>query len=491
MMKDYAFASSINALVFAGLDGKINYVNDSSLKLWGYEDKNEVLGKPIEKFYQHNSSTQEVLKDNPGKGSWRGELTARKKDDSTFIAQVSVSEVKDYTGKAIGTMASIIDITEQKRLEKVQQAIYHISEAAVSVENLDKLYPRIHKIIKGLIPAKNFYIALYDEKKEVIHYPYFIDEEEKKPSSHKVGKGMTEYVLKTGIPILAPYKVVEGLNKQGKVDIVGPQCIDWLGVPLKTREKKVIGVLAVQTYEENLRYSYKDKEILTFVSKQVAMAIERKRAEEQLRISLSDKESLLKEIHHRVKNNLAIISELLDLQSGTIQAPQVTEFLNSTKNRVKTMALIHETLYKSEDIGKIDSKDYIDNLVNYLRLTYGNISQSIEVIVEADNVSMNIETAIPCGLIINELVTNAFRHAFRGKEEGKITIHFKHDGNESFTLIVEDNGSGLPTDIKISQTKSLGLQLVDILTRQLDGDLTIERSAGTRFIINFLEQKAK
>ena len=173
------------------------------------------------------------------------------------------------------------NITEHKQADKAQETLYKISEAVHSEKSLDSLYRMIHETISDLMPAKNFYIALHDREKKMLHFPYFVDEEEDNPGSEPLGKGLTEYVLRTGEPLLALPEVFNGLEKKGEVISVGPPSIDWLGVPLKTRER-TIGVMVVQTYTEGVRYTKEDKHILTFISEQVAMAIDRTRARERL-----------------------------------------------------------------------------------------------------------------------------------------------------------------------------------------------------------------
>jgi PAS domain S-box-containing protein/putative nucleotidyltransferase with HDIG domain len=177
------------------------------------------------------------------------------------------------------------EISDRKRAEKIQASLYRIAEATQSTENLEELYQIIHETITELMPAKNnFYIALFDPDSEMISFPYFIDEYEENPGPQRYGKGLTEYVFRTGKSLLASPEVFKELEKKGEIASVGPPSIDWLGVSLKTKNK-IIGVLTVQSYTEGVRYSEEDKNILTFISEQVAMAIERKQTDEALRES--------------------------------------------------------------------------------------------------------------------------------------------------------------------------------------------------------------
>lgn len=214
---------------------------------------------------------------------------------------------------------------------------------------------------------------------------------------------------------------------------------------------------------------------------------ERKRAEQQTKASLKEKEVLLKEIHHRVKNNLQVISSLLNLQRGSIKDPQTLEIFQESQNRVESMALIHEQLYRSKDLSRIDFADYIRNLVANLFCSYEVRANAITLKINVDNVLLDINAAIPCGLIINELIANSLKYAFPVGKEGEIWIEF-NSNNDKFTLIVADNGVGFPQDLDFQNTNSLGLQLVNALTEQLEGNIELDNSVGTKFIITFTQK---
>jgi PAS domain S-box-containing protein len=217
----------------------------------------------------------------------------------------------------------------------------------------------------------------------------------------------------------------------------------------------------------------------------------RRRAEEQIRISLQEKELLLKEVHHRVKNNLHIISNLLDLQSDQIQDAQLMEIFVDSQNRIQAMALIHEQLYQAKDFGRVEFGDYIHRLVNNLSFFYGDRVQSIHPVIEAEPIRINLETAISCGLLLNELVTNAFKHAFPDGRKGEVRIQL-YQAAEQLQLKVCDNGIGIPPDLDWRNAKSLGLKLVQILAKQLRASLTFEPPTaigGTCIQLSFTELK--
>ena len=212
---------------------------------------------------------------------------------------------------------------------------------------------------------------------------------------------------------------------------------------------------------------------------------ERKHAEEKIKASLMEKEVLLREIHHRVKNNLQIISSLLNLQSRHVEDEPALDMFRESRNRVRSMALVHEKLYRSEDLSKVDFCEYIRSLGRHLFMAYGMNSAAIDLDVDVRDVFLDINTSIPCGLIINELVSNSLKHAFRGGDRGKIRVVLQPENNDKFKMIVSDNGKGLPKGLDVSQTDSLGLQLVTMLVEQLQGTLNIDRNHGTSFEVVF------
>jgi PAS domain S-box-containing protein len=214
---------------------------------------------------------------------------------------------------------------------------------------------------------------------------------------------------------------------------------------------------------------------------------ERKKADRILEDSLREKETLIKEIHHRVKNNLQIISSLFDLQLDIKEDPRILNVFQESKDRIRSMALVHENLYEFGDLGRIDGIEYIHNLVTYFFNSYGDQADNITpaIHIEKSSLPLDMDTAIPFGLILTELVSNALKHAFPPGKEGEIHIVIFSHAPGMLTLEVRDNGVGLPEDIDFQETRSLGLQLVRLLTKQVHGTLEVKGKEGTTVIVTF------
>ncbi len=228
-------------------------------------------------------------------------------------------------------------------------------------------------------------------------------------------------------------------------------------------------------------FRLQDKDVVLSISRDITS---RKLAETRIISSLKEKEIMLKEIHHRVKNNMQVISSLLDLQANYVLDDQYRKLFIESQKRVFSMALVHEMLYQSENFSEIDFGKYIKDLTGELFNTYRRDKDRINISIEAENIFISIDNAIPCALIINELVSNSLKYAFSGKEHGSLKIKFVKESGD-FILTVVDNGIGLPEDFNIEESKSLGLHLVDALVTQLRASLDIKTRNGTEFVIKF------
>jgi len=283
-------------------------------------------------------------------------------------------------------------------------------------------------------------------------------------------------------------------------EIIHPEDRDWARQNL---ERHLAGQLAPARFDvrllrkdgttgwvEILAYpiSYQNKPALQIACLDIT---ERKLAAEALRASLQQKELLLREIHHRVKNNMQIISSLLNLQLRNIADERVVEMFKESQRRIRSMALVHEKLCQSQDLANINFPEYVQALLAHLFQSYQINSDHIQLKMDLEDISLNIHTAIPCGLILNELVSNSLKHAFPAGKGGEIEVSLHRTPDNNFLLRIKDNGRGFPEGLDFRNTETLGMQLVTMLVNQLDGSIELERKEGTTYRIIFGELNYK
>ena len=270
----------------------------------------------------------------------------------------------------------------------------------------------------------------------------------------------------------------------------GDACI-ILMITSRDRDQDLEKVLAAGA-DDYLAKPVEEKLLMTRLKVAERMAytlMARVSMESQLKESLRDKETLIMEVHHRVKNNLQVVQSLLSLQSMQVQDAEARGYFNESENRVQAISMIHEKLYRSEDLSSLELSEYVNDLVRELILSFGVSSSDVTVNVDIPEREMDIDALIPCGLIINELVSNAFKYAFPSGAKGSLHISIKPTPEGMTELVVRDDGPGLVTGFDISSTRSLGLRLVNSLVRQLKGVLEIKQEGGVEFRIVFSEQR--
>ncbi|EWS64466.1 putative sensor histidine kinase pdtaS [Hydrogenophaga sp. T4] len=217
---------------------------------------------------------------------------------------------------------------------------------------------------------------------------------------------------------------------------------------------------------------------------------ERKQNEKRIHDALQEKELLLEEVHHRVKNNLQVIHSLLDLQALKIKDPDLVAMLRDSQNRIRSMSMIHQTLYQSHDFAQVEFQQFLGELLPNLMDSYGMVAGHVAMAIEANQVKLPINEAIPCGLIVNELVSNALKHGFPAGQCGTVRVLMRQDDDHHIELAISNDGLGIPEHQNLERSGSLGLQLVQLLTRQLHGRLDVQRSGPTCFTLRFpLERK--
>ena len=423
------------------------------------------------------------------------DLEFRNKDHSSYWAETTITLIKKPDGTPTGFMGLGRDITERKKAEAVIRAeserataLLHISQ--MSGEPDDEIVRFALNKALELTGSPIGYIAYTneDESELVMHHWSSKAMEEcsmkDKPVRYKVSEtGLWGEAIRQRKPVItndyaAPSPFKKGLP-EGHVPVTR-----HMNVPLFEKDH-IVAVAGVGNKETD--YTEADVQQLTLLMDAMWRVIEKKKADALILASLHEKEMLLKEIHHRVKNNLQIIGSLLYLQSVNVSDPFTQGILRECRARVKSMALIHEKLYRSKDIGRIPFVTYLEGLVEALKDSYGVDDDRVafDIAVTPEDLTLNIETGIPCGLLVNELLSNSLKYAFPDSRTGRIRIEIGQTAPRNYTLVIADNGVGFPKDVDFRNTPSLGLQLVNNLVSQLDGEIVLDASDGTKFSIRF------
>jgi diguanylate cyclase (GGDEF)-like protein/PAS domain S-box-containing protein len=333
-----------------------------------YADKRPVLadliidGADEKKFFDIYGD--KVKKSSLVEGAYEGiDLFSTEKVKNKWL-QFTAAPIKDSQGKVISALETLIDITEQKKSEKVISSLYQILEAVFETKDLIELYKVIHKIVSELMYAENFYIAVYDKESDLISFPYFVDQYDKPPAPRKTRKGATEYLLITGKPLLAAKKTFEKLEKKGEIENFGENPVSWLGVPLKI-EGNPIGALVVQSYKEDISYGEEEKNILEFISKEIALAIERKKSEEKLKELLDFERKA-----HKESETLARVISVL------FSKVNLSEVFEEILNQVATIVT-----YTSANIAILQEKNMLYNVCTRGYEKY-NVKDIVEKMVQ-------------------------------------------------------------------------------------------------------------
>ena len=339
------------------------------------------------------------------------------------------------------------------------------------LRELDKKLAESNQLLETILDYTHMLVAYLDSRFNFVRVNRAYAEADQRDPSFFPGKNhfdlypdaeneaIFQRVVDTGEPYFTYAKPFEYPDNPER----GVTYWDWSLIPIKSREKTVTGL------------------VLT-----LANVTDRIKAEEQIKASLQEKEVLLKEVHHRVKNNLQLITSLLNLQTRRIDDKKSLSVFEEYRNRVNSIALVHEKLYESKDLANIDFGDYIRSLTAQILSTYSARLSGIALRVEAEDVFLKVNKAIPCALIINELVTDSIKYRFPGDRSkgGQISLEFKTN-RENATLIVSDNGVDLPDDFDINRSEVLGMQIINALIKQLRASMRVDRNEGTRFIIEF------
>jgi PAS domain S-box-containing protein len=445
--------TSPDAITLADLNGTIIVTNERGAHLMGFENVQELRtsGKTVFDFMapEDRERALENARKTLETGNVRNiEYQVLRKDGTSFPAEISASLVRDAGGKPTAFIGVMRDITDRKRardaLRESEREFRLIADSVPSLFSylgadgryrfVNKYYEEWFGLTRVEIVGKHYREVVGDDAYEIIK-----DHVETALSGQRVSYEAALPYAHGGMRwVIADY------------------------VPFKDDGGQLKGFFAL-----------------------VTDITERKLVEEQIRLALKEKEVLLKEIQHRVKNNLQVISSLFDLQSRYTDDERVLAMFKESRDRVRSIALIHEKLYEADDLTRIDFGDYIKGLATHLFRSYGIGFDAVKLTTRFDDVPLSIDAAIPCALIVNELVSNSLKHAFRTDDECEIRLELRSDNDSQVTLVVADNGVGLPDGFTIDQPPSLGLRLVTTLTRQLKGSITVQREKGTTFSVTF------
>lgn len=446
MAADKILSTMSNFLIILNTQKRIVLVNQSAEKLLKYK-KEDLIGKHSLLIFSHQEELENISSDEIGQiKTFETQIKSSEKKYIPVLMSVSLIKISD--NEPLGMVCIGSDLTEEKKMRKALQ------KSEILYSTLVKTDP--DAIITTDMEGK----ISYTSRRALELYGY--DEEE------LIGNSILSVVASK-----CQERTREDLKKTQNVDI------------LRNREYNLVKKNKDQFIGEWNIAVIKDPDKFPVAFMITARDItHHKNIETQMQSSIQEKNVLLKEIHHRVKNNLQIISSLLNLQSMYIDDEKAYEVFKESQNRVKSMAIIHEKLYQSGNFAEINVAEYLKNLTNSIFSSYGVNPDVINLEINAHDIYLDINTAIPCFLLINEAITNCIKHAFPGGRTGKITIDFEKI-DDKHIISIRDDGVGLPKNLNINQTNTLGLQLITNLTSQLDGELEVKSNNGTEFKVIF------
>ena len=427
------------------LKGKFLEVNPAIVNMFGYDTREQLLSTNVIDLYQNPADRKKLYEKMLIKGSIKEEeLLLHKKDGTRLTCSASLVAIKDQKGKIKYYDGIIEDITERKRAQK----------------EINMLAYAIKSISDGVVVSDmNNKVIFFNEAFNSM-YGYEKDE--------TVSRSITNIQPLNHINYLTE-EIFQATLQGG-----------WQG-ELTNKRKDGSEFSLYQTnsiiYDENNN----PVAIISIVTD----ITERKKTENQIKASLKEKEILLREIHHRVKNSLQVISSLLYLQSKYLKDEDALNIFVESQNRIRSMSLVHEKLYQSKNLAQINLSDYIKDLANSLFHSYATNVNMVKLIMDIQKTVIDIETAIPCGLILNELISNALKYAFPKDLSGEIKIALKLKQSGIVELSVSDTGVGLSDHFDLSKIKSMGMRLVEALVEQVHGKMEIKKNNGTTFNIWF------
>jgi PAS domain S-box-containing protein len=472
----------------ADATGRMTFVNATFFDLFGYTKEELEAGMSVFQLIAPadlKRARAVFRRRMRGEEVGRVEYTGLRKDGSTFN-MAARSALMRRDGAVVGQRGIMLDVTEQKRAEEGGKEHTH------TIETLNRIVTEGNRATD----VQSFAEAATKLACELMHFGiggiYLIDADARY-ATLQYGQGLPETardaiekipchdapfsaILIDGDPLFAE-DYVTFLPQHAPLGVAS-----LASVPLYSRDT-IIGALNVGSAIHHT-FSQTEKALLVAIGNEAGTVIAKLQADASVRAALKEKETLLKEIHHRVKNNMQVVSSLMSLQADRATNVEAQAVLTASQSQIRSMALIHEKLYSSGTLSEIEFADYVGSLIKELLQMYHVAPDAVTITTDIEDVRFAVDTAMPCALILNELVSNCLKYAFPDGRVGEVIVGMQYaDG--TYTLTVADNGVGFPADVDLRATGSLGMQLVTALVDQIDGTVELNRENGTSFVISF------
>ena len=489
-LRAIAEATPIPIIINTLDDGITRYGNPALADMMGLPLEN-LIGDRAASFYVYPSERAEIISELKAHRSLRNYEVPLKRADGTPLWVSLSSELITFNDEPF-VLTGFYDITMRKRVEERERAITQglraVVEAAdelLGYDDLDTLYRRAVELAREKLRVERCAIFLLDPSQEYLWGTYGTDVHGKTTDERWLRISAAPHTQKFNASSLKWHTHLENEQttiENGQIQVIG------VGWAVTTVIRTTAGPLGVFINDAAITHADLDEatqESIAIYCSLLGQIIENKLAEKAVQESLKEKEVLIKEVHHRVKNNMQVIVSMINLQSGHITDPKALDIFRHTQYRVRAMALVHEKLYQSNNLAQIDFRDYIEHLASSLFHSYSPHTSKVTLRVDIGDVALSVDSAIPCGLIVNELISNALKYAFPDNRQGELIVRLREVNAGWIEMSVEDDGVGLPNELDLRNTDSLGMQLVYSLAKQVGGTLDLDRAHGTKFTLRF------